>query len=120
MKGYRATRIIMTKAQTSHPAGFTVFPWPVTKQGDEGPGLSSAQTPLQPSFAGGGCISEDEVCCKPYLRYLSLLPAIWQVSKVKESVVGAAGSGGGADSGRGPHSIPTQLPSVQQFEVPPV
>lgn len=65
-----------------------------------------------------GDLSAHEVCCKPYLGYLSLLPAILWISKVKESVIRAAGGGGGADFGRGPISIPTQLPSVQQFEVP--
>lgn len=110
----------MTKAQTSHPAGFTVSPWPVTKQAEEGQDCPLLRLLCSLPLQEVGCVSEGEVCCKPYLGYLSLLPAIWQVSKVKESVVGAAGSGGGADSGRGPHSIPTQLPRVQQFEVPPV
>lgn len=54
MEGYRATRIITTKAQTSHPAGFTVSAWSVTKQIEEGTGLSSAQTPLQNFFCRKG------------------------------------------------------------------
>lgn len=70
--------------------------------------------------SGTGCIPAHEAYCKPYLGYLSLLPAILQLSNVKESVVRAAGGGGGAEFGRGPSSITTQLPSIQQFEVPPL
>lgn len=93
---------------------------PVVKQEEGSSDLISAQTPLQPSFAGKAeCTSEHEACCKPYLGYLSLLPAVLWVSEVKESVIRAAGGGGRADFRRGPSAIPTQLPSVQQFEVPP-
>ena len=66
-----------------------------------------------------GCTPEHKAYCKPYLGYLSLLPTILQVPEVKESVIRAAGGGGRAGFGRGPSSIPTQLPCVQQFEVPP-
>lgn len=51
-EGYRTTRIITAKAQTSEPAGFTVSTWPVIEQGEEVPSLPPAQAGLQPSLAG--------------------------------------------------------------------
>lgn len=90
--------------------------WPVVKQVGGPSDLISAQTPCS---VYGGCTPEHKAYCKPYLGYLSLLPTILQVPEVKESVIRAAGGGGRAGFGRGPSSIPTQLPCVQQFEVPP-
>lgn len=113
----------MTKARTALPAGFPMCTWPVMKQAEEGPVMCPGpgllcSLPLQ-DVRQGAC-PNTKACGQPYLWYLSLLPAILWVSKVKESVIRAAGGGGGADFGRGPSSIPTQLPSVQQFEVPPL